>query len=146
MATDFSKQRLVTGAFYYLALLALLSALFVALYWQVEYDDIMLEFKKYKHVSTPENRNFFVSIHFCSPAITDFKVIRHYKDIDRNIFYSVPDSKYQTSQLGCFDTRLQANTGRLDPGNYEYHVSVSYELNPLRTEQHKVAIVSVTVQ
>jgi hypothetical protein len=145
-STDFPKSRLITGAFYYIALSMMLSALTIAVYWQLQADDIELGFVELEHVSTPADRAFFVPITFCSDKLTEFTVIRYYHDIDRNIYYGVPDGKYKTSKKGCFDNRLQANAGRLDAGNYEYHVSVSYDLNPLRTEQRKVAIVRLRIE
>jgi hypothetical protein len=145
-STDFPQSKLITGAFYYIALATLLAFFGTAVYWQLEKDDIELSFAEISHVSTPQDRTFFVPISFCSNRLTEFTVIRYYHDVDRNIYYGVPDGKYKTSAAGCFDNRLQASTGRLDPGNYEYHVSVSYDLNPLRTEQHKVAIVRLRIE
>lgn len=144
-STDFPNQRIVTGLFYYMALAFLLSALAVAVYWQLEEDASDFKVTEIIVTTTAQDRGFFVPIHFCSSELTEITLIRYYHDIDRNIYYSVPDGKYKTSNNGCFDTRIQANTGRLDAGNYEYHVSVSYDLNPLRTVQRKVAIVRVTV-
>jgi hypothetical protein len=144
--TDFPNQQLVTGVFYYLALLILIGSLCTALYWQLESDDIELGFVDFEHHSTPQTRAFLVPVDFCSQRLTEFTVIRSYHDTDRNIWYAVPDGRYKTGASGCFDTRIQAHTGRLDPGNYEYHVSVSYGLNPLRTEQHKVAIVRLVIE
>ena len=144
--TDFPKQQLVTGVFYYLALLILLGSLGTALYWQLERDDIDLSFEEFEHHSTPQTRAFYVPVSFCSQRLTEFTVIRYYHDIDNNVYYAVPDGKYKTSNTGCFNNRLQAMTGRLEAGNYEYHVSVSYQLNPLRTEQHKVAVVRLRIE
>lgn len=145
-ATDFPKQRVVTGLFYYLALSVLLSLLAVATYWQLQPDHHELDLQKLSFTSTPTDRAFFVPVYFCAGELTEFTLIRAYHDIDRNIWYAVPGGRYKTGASGCFDTRIQAHTGRLDPGNYEYHVSVSYELNPLRTIQRKVALVTVTVE
>ena len=145
-STDFPQQRLITGAFYYISLSAMLFLLGLALYWQLEQDDSHFQLSESEFISTQENRSFFVSVNFCSPNLKEITLIRYYHDTGRNIYYGVPDGKYKTSNSGCFNTRVQANTGRLDPGTYEYHVSVSYELNPLRTIQHKVAVVYVTIE
>ena len=144
--TDFPKQRFVTGVFYYLALIVLLSFLIVGLYWQLEDDNTKLQLNESEFHSTPANRAFFVPIYFCSTQLTEFTLIRYYHDLERNLYYGVPDATYKTSANGCFDTRVQANTGRLDPGVYEYHVSVSYPLNPIRTIQKKVAVVRVVIE
>lgn len=145
-ASDFPKQRVVTGLFYYLALAALLSLLALATYWQLQSDNASFELTELEFTSKPQERSFFVPISFCSAELTEFTLIRYYHDMGRNVYYAVPDGKYKTSNNGCFDTRVSAHTGRLDPGSYEYHISVSYELNPLRTVLRKVALVTVTVE
>jgi hypothetical protein len=145
-ASDFPKQRLITGLFYYLALSILAASLLTALYWQLEPDNAQFDYVEITHLSTPETRSFYVPVNFCAKTKgQEFTVIRAYHDIDRNIWYAVPDGKYKTGAGGCFDTRIQAHTGRLDPGNYMYHVSVSYQLNPLRTIQLKIAVVTVEI-
>lgn len=146
MNNHFPLQRLITGVFYYLSLVTLLFFLLTALYWQLEEDTATFEFTQLEVTTRPVNRAFYVPIKFCSAELTELTVIRYYHDTNQNIYYSVPDGKYKTSHNGCFDNRIQASTGRLDPGYYEYHVSVSYELNPLRTIQRKVAVVKVTVE
>ena len=143
--TDFPQQKLITGAFYYVALSILAFMLFMVIKWQLEPDHARWEMTEISVTSTPENRSFFVPIKFCSGEFVEITLIRYYHDTDRDIYYGIPDGKYKTSNNGCFETRIQANTGRLDPGNYEYHISVSYDLNPLRTIQRKVAVVQVTV-
>lgn len=145
-ATDFPKQRMVTGVFYYLALTMLLTALAAAVYWQLEPDYHDVTYQELEFTSTPTNRSFFVPIYFCAGKLTEFTLVRAYHDTERSIWYAVPDGRYKTGASGCFDTRIQAHTGRLDPGTYDYHVHVSYQLNPLRTIQRKVALVRVTVE
>jgi len=146
-ATDFPKKRLVTGLYYYIALAILAASLLTAVYWQIESDESRFELVELSLTSTPRDRTFFVPIKFCSDKIgQEITLIRYYHDVDRNIYYGVPDGKYKTSELGCFDSRVQGSTGRLEPGTYVYHVSVSYDLNPLRTVQRKVAIVTLEIQ
>lgn len=146
-STDFPRQRIVAGLFYYLCLTILLAALLLTLYWQLEEDTAVAELSETSFVSTPIKRSFFVPIKFCSKKVdSDITLIRYYHDLKQNIYYGVPDGRYKTITNGCFDTRVSASTGRLDPGLYEYHVYVEYELNPLRTIRHKVAIVNVSVE
>ncbi len=144
--TDFPKQKLITGVFYYLSLFVLICFLLTGLYWQIEKEEVQFKLQEFQVVSTPTNRSFFVPVYFCADNLTELTLIRFYQDIDRNLYYGVPDSIYKTSLSGCFDTRVQASTGGLEPGNYVYHVSVSYPLNPLRTIRQPVAVVKVTVE
>lgn len=145
-ASDFPQQKLVTGVFYYSALTLLLCFFAIATYWQLQQDNAKFDLIEMEFTSTPNDRSFFVPVVFCSAELTEFTLIRYYHDIGRNVYYAVPDGKYKTSENGCFDTRVSAHTGRLEQGDYEYHISVSYELNPLRTIQRKVAIVRVTIE
>lgn len=145
--TDFPKQRVVAALFYYLCLTIIFATLLVTLYWQLEEDTAAVELSETSFVSTPSKRSFFVPIKFCSKKVgSEVALIRYYYDIEQNIYYGVPDGRYKALTNGCFDTRVSANTGRLDPGQYEYHVYVEYELNPLRTIRRKVAIVKVSVE
>lgn len=145
-ASDFPQQKLVTGIFYYCALSVLLFCFGLSAYWQLQDDNASFELIEMEFTSTPAERSFFVPVVFCSAELKEFTLIRYYHDIGRNVYYAVPDGKYKTSNNGCFDTRVSAHTGRLEQGDYEYHISVSYELNPLRTIQRKVAIVRVTIE
>lgn len=145
-AADNPRLITVASAFYYLALSCLVALLGTGIYWQLEDDHATFQTTEIEITTTPSNRAFYVPIYFCSARLTEITLIRHYHDTKQNIFYSVPDGKYKTSETGCFDTRISANTGRLEAGKYEYHISVSYALNPLRTVQRKVAIVKVTVE
>ena len=139
-------HRALAGAFYYIALSLLTFMLCTAIYWQLESDDITLSYNELEVTTTPGDRMFLVPVQFCSPKLTEFTVVRYYWDVKQNIYYGVPDGRYKTSNTGCFDNRLTANTGRLEPGDYEYHVSVSYAINPLRTKQSKVVVARVRVE
>ena len=145
---DFPRHRWwLATLFYYIALSLLIAAFAIALYWQLEPDRSEFGLTEFHHTSTPENRAFFVPIRFCAGGPgQQFTLIRYYHDLDNNIFYAVPDGKYKTSYRGCFDTRVQAHTGRLDPGRYEYHISVEYQVNPLRTVRSHVAVVHLTIE
>lgn len=145
--TDFPKKKLVTGLYYYIALTVLLFALGTATYWQLEEDSTVFEVTELSVTVTPEDRSFFVPVSFCSSkGLSDFTVVRYYHDLDNDIYYPVPDGRYKTSVNNCFKTRLQGYTGRLSPGNYEYHIYVNYDLNPLRNIHQLVANVRVTVE
>ena len=142
----YPKQSIASSIFYYSALIIMVTACTVALYWQLEPDHHSISYNEIEFTSTPENRSFFVPIYFCADGLTEFTLVRAYHDTDNDLWYAVPDSRHKTGSGGCFDTRIQAHTGRLDPGNYEYHVHLSYDLNPLRTVQKQVALVRVTIE
>lgn len=127
-------------------IIALAFTLALSVYWQLERDVASFELTEMSVTTTERNRAFFVPIEFCSGALTEFTVIRYYHDLERDIYYSVPDGNYRTSINDCFSTRLSANTGRLEPGQYEYRISVYYRINPIRTVQREIAIVQVTVK
>lgn len=134
------------SVFYYTAMTALLVCFVFALKWQLEPDHTVSKFSETHFVSTKANRGFYVPVHFCSDRQTDITLARYYKELNTRIIYAVPDGQYKTGENHCFDAMVNANTGRLEPGQYEYHVSVSYDLNPIRTIHKPVAVVRVTVE
>ena len=142
-STDMANS---ASVFYYTAMTALFVAFVVALKWQLEPDTAEVVFNETSFVSTPENRGFYVPVYFCHDKKTDITLERYYREINTRIIYAVPDGRYKTGDNNCFDAMVNANTGRLEPGQYEYHVSVSYDLNPLRTIHKPVALVRVTVE
>lgn len=136
----------IAGLFYYIGLTFLLFLLGLAVYWQLQSDPAKFEFKEFSVTSTQENRSFYIPINFCNKAINKFTISRQYRDTDKNIYYNVPDGEYHTGSNECFNTLLIGNTGRLDPGTYEYRVYVKYDINPLRSVQTEVAKINITVK
>lgn len=136
----------IAGLFYYTGLGFLLFLLGAALYWQLQHDTAEFEFQKFDVTSTKENRSFYIPVNFCNSAVDKITISRQYRDTLHNIYYNVPDGEYHIGTNDCFNTRLVGNTGRLDPGVYEYRVFVKYAINPLRSEQTEVALITVTVE
>ena len=134
------------GVFYYLALSSLMAVFCVTVYWQVQTEQVVFEVTDKQVTLEKNDKEFVVEINFCSPSKQELKINRYYENVSTQVMYHVPEGTYQTAGSGCFKTKLSAYTGRLDPATYKYNVTVSYELNPLRKIEKKVATVLVTVK
>lgn len=143
--SDFPHAHIVTGLFYYVAVLILVTMFSVGVFWQLEKDPNTFELTTSETISKTDDKSFFVSLNYCTPQVIDLRIIRYYLDVENDVYFTVPDGIYQTTQ-GCSKTKIQGHTGRLDPGKYEYRVYGNYKLNPLRDEQVMLASVKVTVE
>lgn len=141
---------LITGIYYYLALSVLSITLVLITYWQVERDTTIVNQTNIEVVSTENSRLFYVPISFCNRSITEFQVERYYFNTKELVYYTVPSTTYLAPQEdredACFDTVLNAFTGSLEPGEYEYRIFISYSINPIQTKRSLAALVNVTVE
>lgn len=141
---------LVSGAYYYVSLTVLGSILLLVAYWQIQSDDTIISVTEMSVVSTPTNRTFTVPISLCNNNVQEFQIERYYLSLNERIYYTVPSTTYLAPQeylkSGCYDTALTALTGALTPGEYEYRIFVSYQVNPIQTRRSLAALVHVTVE
>jgi hypothetical protein len=140
------SSNIVQGLYYYLTLSGLLASFFTAIYWQTESEQAVFEVTTKEVVLDTDKRDFVVEVNFCSPSKKELKISRYYENVDTQVMYHTPEGTYPTAGGGCFKTKLSAYTGRLEPGNYKYHVIVAYDLNPLRKIEKEVSTVNVTIK
>lgn len=144
--TDTLHSHLIGDIFFYVASFILLGLLSLYVYWQVQPHEMKYELNTDSFISKPNQRDFLVNVNFCTNDVNTFTISRHYYDVTNKIYYPLPDGIYRLQNGNCIVSNFMGNTGRLDPGLYEYHVTVSYELNPIRIYSQKVAIVKVKVE
>lgn len=135
----------IADLFFYLSFVILIALLVTYLYWQLE--DNKLTYEYYEDSITIEgaDKSFSTSVRFCNSNTDEFTVSRYYYDILNNTYYPVPDGVYRIDKGPCFSAQFIGYTGNLKPGEYEYHVIISYRLNPIRTYSEKVAKLNITV-
>lgn len=146
MTTTKSPYHFVQGVYYSLILSALVAAFCIAVYWQTETEHAVFEVTNKEVILEKDKKDFVVEINFCTPTKKDLKISRYYENVDTQVMYHVPEGIYKTAGSGCFKTKLSAYVGRLDPGTYNYHVNVTYDLNPLRQIEKEVSVVKVIIK
>lgn len=136
----------VQGLYYYFTFSSLVALFCLAVYWQTQPEQAVFEVTSKQVVLTKDKKDFVAEINFCSPSKKELKISRYYQNNETSLVYYVPEGTYQTTGAGCFKTILNAYAGRLDPGNYTYHVIVAYELNPLRRIEKEVSTVDLVIK
>lgn len=141
-----SKLTFVQNLYYYFAL-SILGAMFcIAIYWQIQTEHVVFEVNTKQVFLNKDKKDFVADVNFCTSKQQKLKINRYYQNTKTSIVYYVPEGTYQTAGTGCFKTQLNAYAGRLDPGHYTYHVTVSYDLNPLRSIEKEVAVIVLEIQ
>ncbi len=124
----------VFSAFYYGFVSVLLAIALLSVYWQVEPDETQINMTKKSVVAVDEHRDFYVDLDFCTSSDSPITIERYYKNIQTGIYYTTPTGVFPMDDKNCLKARIHAYAGRFEPGMYEYHVSVKYQINPLREE------------
>lgn len=146
MNTTKSSFHYIQSIYYYLTLSALIAAFCCAVYWQVEKEHTVFEITNKELVLEKDKKDFVVEINFCTTSQKDLKISRYYESVETQVIYHVPEGVYKTAGSGCFKTKLNGYAGRLDPGQYTYHVVVAYDLNPIRQVEKQVSVVKLTIK
>lgn len=144
--SDRAFNTVASSVFFYLSVLTLLGLLTTYIYWQTEPNEAVYTYNEQDVVVTPENRSFEVGVNFCNANTDQFTISRYYYDPQNSIYYPVPDGIYRIDSDECFDAKFSGHTGRLEPGFYEYHIVITYALNPIRSYSQNVALVNITVK
>lgn len=150
MAKRYKLVSLISGIYYHVALTILTVAFVVIGYWQIQEDETMVSLTEMSVISSPGDRSFTVPISLCNNRVQEFQIERYYLSLDEKVYYTVPSSTYLAPQenieIGCYSTALTAFTGSLAPGEYEYRIFVSYNINPIQSRRSLAALVHVTVE
>lgn len=150
MTKRYKHISLISGLYYHVALSILAVAFVVIGYWQIQEDKTIISVTEMSVISSPGNRGFTIPISLCNNNVQEFQIERYYLSLDEKVYYTVPSSTYLAPQedmkTGCYSTALTAFTGSLAPGEYEYRIFVSYNINPIQSRRSLAALVHVTVE
>lgn len=136
----------VVDLFFYFSFVVLLGLMATYTFWQLEDNELTYEYYEKSITIEGVDKSFSTNVRFCNANTEEFTISRYYFDKVNDIYYPVPDGVYRIDKGPCFSAQFVGYTGRLEPGEYEYHVIVSYRLNPIRTYSEKVAKINITVK
>lgn len=137
---------LIQGVYYYLAFGILIVALCVAVYWQIEPETVTFEDTSKTVILAKDKKDFVAEINYCTEENKQLRISRYYRSTDTFLIYQVPEAKYQAFGNGCSKSIFNGYVGRLEPGNYTYHVLVAYDLNPIRQIEKEVSVITLKIE
>lgn len=132
--------------YYYLALSLLLVSFGVTIFWQLQEDTAVFDYKESHIVTSPSQRGFFTEISFCVKQPSNLIVQSNFFSMRQNNYYVIPNSQFLTDKNNCLKTKVFAYVGQLDKGFYEYSIEVTYDVNPLRKSTKTISRVYLEVK